>query len=77
LRQALQRASLRSLRAIEIEIDRAVGMAAAAYFMDARARFDLADFARQLAWLRAQGLIDKIVDVQAMVVENYIAGRWS
>jgi NitT/TauT family transport system substrate-binding protein len=50
-------------------------VAGAAYFMDAQARLDLADLARQLAWFKAQGLIDKNVDAHAMVEANYIAGR--
>jgi NitT/TauT family transport system substrate-binding protein len=50
-------------------------VAGAAYFMDAQARLDLSDLARQLAWFKAQGLIDKRVDAHAMVEANYIAGR--
>ncbi len=42
-------------------------VASAAYFMDAQARFDFADFARQVAWFKAQGLIDRNIAAHAMV----------
>jgi len=55
--------------------DTAPLVAGAAYFMDAQARLDLTDLARQIAWFKAQGLIDKSVDAHAMVEINDIAGR--
>jgi NitT/TauT family transport system substrate-binding protein len=42
-------------------------VAANAYFMDAQARLDLADLARQVAWYKAQGLIGSTVDARNLV----------
>lgn len=47
----------------------------AAYFMDARARLDLADLARQVAWYKAQGLIGKNADARAMVDSKSVAAH--
>jgi NitT/TauT family transport system substrate-binding protein len=47
-------------------------VASAAYFMDADARLDLADLERQLAWYKAQGLIDKSIDAHKMVDLTFI-----
>ena len=38
-----------------------------AYYMDAHARIDEADIARQIEWYQAQGLVNKDVDAQAIV----------
>jgi NitT/TauT family transport system substrate-binding protein len=38
-----------------------------AYYMDAKARIDEADIARQIEWYQAQGLVNKGVDAQAIL----------
>jgi NitT/TauT family transport system substrate-binding protein len=43
-----------------------------AYDMDAHARIDAADIARQVEWYKAQGLIDKDVDAQAIVDPSFV-----
>jgi NitT/TauT family transport system substrate-binding protein len=45
-----------------------------AYFIDPRARIDIADLARQIAWFKAQGLLDKDVDARAVVDLSFTAG---
>ena len=47
---------------------------ASAYFIDPRARIDIGDVARQIAWYQAQGLVDKDVDARAAVDLNFTAG---
>ncbi len=46
-----------------------------AYFMDPKARIDMADIRRQLAWYQAQGFVDKSVDARAMVDLSFTAGE--
>jgi NitT/TauT family transport system substrate-binding protein len=46
-----------------------------AYFMDPKARIDMADIARQLAWYQAQGFVDKNVDARAVVDLSFTAGN--
>jgi NitT/TauT family transport system substrate-binding protein len=40
---------------------------AGAYYMDPQARLDVADLARQVAWYKAQGLIDRDVEADKVV----------
>jgi NitT/TauT family transport system substrate-binding protein len=47
----------------------------AAYFMDAEARLDFADVARQVDWYKAQGLISKQIDPRNVVDLTFMAGR--
>jgi NitT/TauT family transport system substrate-binding protein len=42
-------------------------VASSAYFMDAQARLDMADFARQVAWYKAQGLLGAKIDARNLV----------
>jgi NitT/TauT family transport system substrate-binding protein len=37
------------------------------YFMDPQARLDAADIARQVEWYKAQGLVEPVIDVRAIV----------
>jgi NitT/TauT family transport system substrate-binding protein len=46
-------------------------VAGAAYFMDAQARLDMADFARQVAWYKAQGFIGSAVKASDLVDLNF------
>jgi NitT/TauT family transport system substrate-binding protein len=43
--------------------------------MDPKARIDMTDIARQLAWYQAQGFVDKSVDAHAVVDLNFTAGN--
>jgi NitT/TauT family transport system substrate-binding protein len=45
------------------------------YFMDPRARLDAADIARQVAWYKAQGLIDKTVEPRNVLDLSFTAAR--
>ncbi len=47
---------------------------AGAYFIDPRARIDIADVARQIAWFKAQGLLAGEVDARAAVDLSFTAG---
>jgi NitT/TauT family transport system substrate-binding protein len=42
------------------------------YFMDAQARLDAADIARQLEWYKAQGLVEQSVDARAVIDLSFI-----
>ena len=42
----------------------AAAVEAGAYFIDPRARIDIADIARQIAWHKAQGLVGKPVPMR-------------
>lgn len=46
-----------------------------AYFMDAQARLDFADVARQVGWYKAEGLISKQIDPRNVVDLTFMAGR--
>jgi NitT/TauT family transport system substrate-binding protein len=43
-----------------------------AYDMDARARIDAADIARQIEWYKAQGLVDKDVDAASILDTSFL-----
>lgn len=45
---------------------------AGAYFMDADARLDPFDIARQVEWYKAQGLVDKSVDARAVLDLSFL-----
>ncbi len=45
-----------------------------AYFIDPRARIDIADVARQIAWFKAQGLVAGKLDARAAVDLSFTAG---
>jgi len=42
------------------------------YYIDPEARLDVADVARQIAWYKAQGLIDKAVDARSVVDASFV-----
>jgi NitT/TauT family transport system substrate-binding protein len=44
----------------------------AAFFIEPRARLDVADVERQIAWYKAQGLIDKGVNARDVVYLNFV-----
>lgn len=46
-----------------------------AYYMDPKGRLDAADLARQVAWLQAQGFVDRNVDAAGVVDLSFPAGR--
>jgi len=54
--------------------DGAAAVEAGAYFIDPRARIDIGDIARQVAWYKAQGLIDGEVDARQAVDLSFTAG---
>jgi NitT/TauT family transport system substrate-binding protein len=43
-----------------------------AYYIDPQARLDVADVARQIAWYKSQGLIDKAVDARTVVDASFV-----
>ena len=43
-----------------------------AYYIDPQARLDVADVARQIAWYKSQGLIDKAVDVRTVIDTSFV-----
>jgi NitT/TauT family transport system substrate-binding protein len=47
---------------------------AGVYFIDPRARIDIGDIARQIAWYKAQGLLDQAVDARRVVDLSFTAG---
>ena len=47
---------------------------AGAYFVDPRARLDVGDLARQIAWYKTQGLVGKDVDARQTVDLSFTAG---
>jgi NitT/TauT family transport system substrate-binding protein len=52
----------------------AAAVEASVYFIDPRARIDINDVARQIAWYKAQGLVAKDVDARAAVDLSFTAG---
>ncbi|HEY7228978.1 MAG TPA: ABC transporter substrate-binding protein [Pseudolabrys sp.] len=52
--------------------DAAVAVELGAYYIDPKARLDVADIARQLAWYKSQGLIDNAVDARAIVDASFV-----
>jgi NitT/TauT family transport system substrate-binding protein len=52
--------------------DAAVATELGAYYIDPKARLDVTDIARQLAWYKSQGLIDKAVDARAIVDASFV-----
>ena len=48
---------------------------AGAYYMDAQARLDAADIARQVEWYKAQGLVDKSVEAASIADLSFSPGR--
>jgi NitT/TauT family transport system substrate-binding protein len=48
---------------------------AGAYSMDAQARLDAADIARQVEWYKAQGLVDKSVEAAGIADFSFSPGR--
>jgi len=52
--------------------DAAATVELGAYYIDPQARLDVADVARQIAWYKSQGLIDKAVDAGTVVDASFI-----
>jgi len=52
--------------------DAAVTIELGAYYIDPQARLDVADVARQIAWYKSQGLIDKAVDARTVVDGSFV-----
>jgi NitT/TauT family transport system substrate-binding protein len=52
--------------------DAAATVELGAYYIDPQARLDLADVARQIAWYKSQGLIDKAVDTRTVVDASFV-----
>lgn len=50
-------------------------VAGGAYYMDPQARLDMADLARQIAWYKAQGLIDKKIEAVDVADLTFLAGN--
>jgi len=50
----------------------AANVEVAAYFIDPQARLDLPDIERQIAWYKAQGLVDKNVDARNVVDQSFV-----
>src|SRR5215467_687706 len=50
----------------------AAAVEAAAYFIEPQAGLDIADIERQIAWYKAQGLIDKSVNAREVVDPSFI-----
>ena len=44
------------------------------YFVDPRARIDIGDLARQIAWFKAQGLLDRQIDARQAADLSFTAG---
>jgi NitT/TauT family transport system substrate-binding protein len=53
-------------------IDAAAAVELGAYYIDPQARLDVADVARQIAWYKSQGLIDKAVDARTVVDASFV-----
>jgi NitT/TauT family transport system substrate-binding protein len=47
---------------------------AGAYFIDPKARIDINDIARQIAWYQAHGLVDRTIDARQAVDLSFTAG---
>src|SRR4029078_3202928 len=54
--------------------DAAATVELGAYYIDPQARLDVADVARQIAWYKSQGLIDKAVDART-VLDTHLANE--
>lgn len=52
--------------------DAAAAVELGAYYIDPQARLDVADVARQIAWYKSQGLIDKAVDARSVVDASFV-----
>ena len=52
--------------------DAAATVELGAYYIDPQARLDVADVARQIAWYKSQGLIDKAVDTRTVVDTSFV-----
>ena len=52
--------------------DAAATVELGAYYIDPQARLDVADVARQIAWYKSQGLIDKAVDAGTVVDASFV-----
>jgi NitT/TauT family transport system substrate-binding protein len=52
--------------------DAAATVELGAYYIDPQARLDVADVARQIAWYKSQGLIDKAVDTRTVVDASFV-----
>ena len=52
--------------------DAAATVELGAYYIDPQARLDVADVARQIAWYKSQGLIDKAVDARNVVDASFV-----
>ncbi len=52
--------------------DAAATVELGAYYIDPQARLDVADVARQVAWYKSQGLIDKAVDARTVVDASFV-----
>jgi NitT/TauT family transport system substrate-binding protein len=52
--------------------DAAATVELGAYYIDPQVRLDAADVARQIAWYKAQGLIDKAVDARVVVDAGFV-----
>lgn len=50
-------------------------VAGSAYYMDPQARLDIADLARQIAWYKAQGLIDRKIEAVDVADLTFMAGN--
>ena len=52
--------------------DAAATVELGAYYIDPQAGLDVADVARQIAWYKSQGLIDKAVDARTVVDASFV-----
>lgn len=52
--------------------DAVVAVELGAYYIDPEARLDVADVARQIAWYKSQGLIDKAVEARTVVDASFV-----
>jgi NitT/TauT family transport system substrate-binding protein len=52
--------------------DAAATVELGAYYIDPQARLDVADLARQIAWYKSQGLIDKAVDARTVIDASFV-----
>ena len=52
--------------------DAAATVELGAYYIDPQARLDVADVARQIAWYKSQGPIDKAVDARTVVDASFV-----
>ena len=52
--------------------DTAAAVELGAYYIDPQARLDVADVARQIAWHKSQGLIDKAVEARTVVDASFV-----